>query len=29
MNLLPNPIYDFVLSWGVLHHLQDPRDAFL
>ena len=27
-NLLPNPIYDFVLSWGVLHHLQDPRDAF-
>ena len=28
MNLLPNPIYDFVLSWGVLHHLQDPRRAF-
>jgi len=28
MDLTPNPIYDFVLSWGVLHHLQDPRKAF-
>jgi 2-polyprenyl-3-methyl-5-hydroxy-6-metoxy-1,4-benzoquinol methylase len=28
MNLKPNPIYDFVLSWGVLHHTADPRKAF-
>jgi 2-polyprenyl-3-methyl-5-hydroxy-6-metoxy-1,4-benzoquinol methylase len=28
MNLKPNPIYDFVLSWGVLHHLEDTRKAF-
>jgi SAM-dependent methyltransferase len=25
---LPRPIYDFVLCWGVLHHLQEPRKAF-
>ena len=28
MNLKPNPIYDFVLSWGVLHHTSDPHEAF-
>ncbi|MGI0011436.1 MAG: class I SAM-dependent methyltransferase, partial [Nitrosopumilaceae archaeon] len=28
MNLEPNPIYDFVLSWGVLHHLEDTRKGF-
>ena len=28
MNLKPNPIYDFVLSWGVLHHTAEPRKAF-
>jgi len=28
MNLKPNPIYDFVLSWGVLHHTAYPRKAF-
>ena len=27
-NLKPNPIYDFVLSWGVLHHTKKPREAF-
>ncbi|MGH2574859.1 MAG: class I SAM-dependent methyltransferase [Ignavibacteria bacterium] len=27
-NLKINPIYDFVLSWGVLHHTQDARKAF-
>lgn len=26
--LKPNPVYDFVLSWGVLHHTKDPRKAF-
>lgn len=28
MNLVPNLDYDFVLSWGVLHHTSDPRKAF-
>lgn len=28
LTLEPNPIYDFVLSWGVLHHSRDPRDGF-
>lgn len=28
MKLEPNPIYDFVLSWGVLHHTPNPRKAF-
>ncbi|UCG45248.1 MAG: class I SAM-dependent methyltransferase [Candidatus Bathyarchaeota archaeon] len=28
MTLQANPIYDFVLCWGVLHHLANPRDAF-
>jgi SAM-dependent methyltransferase len=28
MYLDPNPIYDFVLSWGVLHHTPNPREAF-
>jgi SAM-dependent methyltransferase len=27
-NLNPNPVYDFVLSWGVLHHTPDTRKAF-
>ena len=27
-DLKPNPIYDFVLSWGVLHHTKKPREAF-
>ncbi len=27
-NLKPNPIYDFVLSWGVLHHTKNTREAF-
>ena len=26
--LQPNPIYDFVLCWGVLHHLSNPREGF-
>jgi len=26
--LKPNPIYDFVLSWGVLHHTKDTREVF-
>jgi len=26
--LEPNPVYDFVLSWGVLHHTKDTREAF-
>ena len=25
---VPNPIYDFVLCWGVLNHVEDPRKAF-
>lgn len=28
MTLKPNPLFDFVLSWGVLHHLADCRAAF-
>jgi 2-polyprenyl-3-methyl-5-hydroxy-6-metoxy-1,4-benzoquinol methylase len=28
MNLRPNPKYDFVLCWGVLHHLPNPREGF-
>ncbi len=28
MELKSNPIYDFVLCWGVLHHLPDPRKGF-
>ena len=28
MELQPNPVYDFVLSWGVLHHTPNPREAF-
>jgi len=28
MSLKPNPIYDFVLSWGMLHHTPEPRKAF-
>lgn len=28
LTLEPNPVYDFVLSWGVLHHSRDPRDGF-
>lgn len=27
-NLKPNPIYDFVFSWGVLHHTENTRQAF-
>lgn len=27
-DLKPNPIYDFVLSWGVLHHTENTRKAF-
>ena len=28
-DLKPNPIYDFVLSWGVLHHTKNTkRQAF-
>ncbi len=28
LELKPNPVYDFVLSWGVLHHTKDPRKVF-
>lgn len=28
MDLDPNPVYDFVLAWGVLHHTSDPQKAF-
>jgi len=28
MELKENKIYDFVLSWGVIHHTNDPRKAF-
>ncbi len=24
----PNPVYDVVVSWGVIHHTPDPRGAF-
>ena len=27
-NLKPNPNYDFVFSWGVLHHTENTRKAF-
>ena len=27
-DLKPNPVYDFVLSWGVLHHNENTREAF-
>lgn len=27
-DLKPNPEYDFVLSWGVLHHTKNTREAF-
>ena len=28
LTLEPNPIFDFVLSWGVLHHTINPREGF-
>jgi SAM-dependent methyltransferase len=28
MDLKPNPVYDFVLCWGVLNHVPDPRKGF-
>lgn len=28
MTLKSNPVYDFVLCWGVLNHVPDPRKAF-
>jgi len=28
LKLESNRVYDFVLSWGVLHHTSDPRTAF-
>ena len=28
MDLEPNPSHDFVLSWGVIHHMEDTRKAF-
>lgn len=28
MELEPDPKYDFVLSWGVLNHVERPREAF-
>lgn len=28
MELKHNPVYDFVLCWGVIHHMADPRRAF-
>ncbi len=28
MDLKPNPVYDFVLCWGVLNHVPDPRKSF-
>ena len=28
LDLKPNPIYDFVISWGVIHHMEEPRKAF-
>ena len=27
-DLIPNPVYDFVFCWGVLHHLPEPREGF-
>lgn len=26
--LKPNPVYDFVLSWGMLHHTKNTQEAF-
>lgn len=26
--LVPNPVYDFVLAWGVLHHTHNTQEAF-
>lgn len=28
LDLKPNPVYDFVLSWGVLHHTKNTKEAF-
>ena len=28
LDLKPNPVYDFVLSWGVLHHNRNTPEAF-
>ena len=28
LELKPNPVYDFVLSWGVLHHNKNTREGF-
>lgn len=28
MDLEPNPTYDFVLCWGVINHVENPREAF-
>ena len=28
MKLKKNPYYDFVLSWGVIHHMENTRKAF-
>lgn len=28
LDLIPNPIYDFVFSWGVLNHIENPREGF-
>lgn len=28
MDLKPNSVYDFVLCWGVLNHVPEPREAF-
>jgi len=28
IDLQPNPVYDFVLCWGVLNHVVEPRKAF-
>ena len=27
-DLKPNPVYDFVFSWGVIHHTENARKAF-
>ena len=28
MKFESNPIYDFILSWGVIHHMENTRKAF-
>lgn len=28
LELKPNPVYNFVLSWGVIHHTSNPRQTF-